>query len=174
MFENYIRETKRLNRLDLNAVKGKRMYYNKTRNILSLGVVASFYLAFTVLLISLSNSKEPMWLVFGCLFALILVLYILRVFSMLLLRNPLYILQGDQIYYLKTNQWYNIMEHDFRDEMLGKFNYYETFCMFDRNGKQIWAEKNWYLKDEEVFKSHLKYNKLILSRNKPNDPKSRT
>jgi hypothetical protein len=164
MFENHIRETKRLNRLHLNSVKGKRMYYNKARNIFSLGVVGLLYFTFTVLLISLSSAKEPMWLVFGCLFILMMVLYILRTVSLLLLKNPVFILQGDQIYYIKTNQWYKIMEYDFRDEIMGRLNYYETFCMFDRNGKMVWSEKNWHLKDEEVFKSHLKYNKLILSR----------
>ena len=93
-----------------------------------------------------------------------MVFYILEIISMLLLKNPVFILQGEQIYYIRTNEWYPIMEHDFRDKKIGKLDYYETFCMYNRKDQLVLKEKNWYLKCEEEFKSHIKYNKLILSR----------
>lgn len=163
MFPNFIKEARKLNRIDLSSVKGKRMYYNKIRNSSSLVVFTTLYILFMMLSLSLEKGREfP--LILCCVMGLVLIFYILRIIAMLMLKNPVFILQGDRIYYLDTNEWYPIMDYDFRDEYIGRHNYYGTFCMFDKKGEKIISEKNWYLKDEEEFKSHIKYNKLILAR----------
>lgn len=168
MFINFIKDARKLNRIDLSSVKGKRMYYNKVRNSISLAVFVGLYVLFAMLSFSLEKGREfPIICV--CAAGLFLVFYLFGKIWMFLLKNPVFILQGDRIYYLLTNEWYPIMEYDFRDEYIGKHNYYATFCMFDKTGKRIISEKNWHLKDEEEFKSHLKYNKLILARERSNN-----
>ncbi len=164
MIPNFIKEANQLNRIDVSLVKGKRMYYNKIRNVISLIAAVSFYVLMVIFSLSMEKGKE-LPLILCCLFGIFMILYILDKAGMLLLKNPLFILQGEKIYYLRTNEWYPIMDYDFRDEYIGKHNYYATFCMFNKKGERIIAEKNWHLKNEEEFKSHIKYNKLLLTKN---------
>ncbi|TSJ46379.1 hypothetical protein [Fluviicola chungangensis] len=99
-----------------------------------------------------------------CLGGLLLLDSIFKSIGILLLKNPLFILNGKHLFYLRTNQSYDIRDYTFSDEYIGRTNYFGTFCMADKKRKRIITEKNWHLKNEEIFKSQLKYNKLLLKK----------
>lgn len=166
MFFSHITEARRLNRIDLSAYAGKRCYYNKVRNYISLIFKTIPIILFPVSCIFLgSGEKEAAlgYLFLTAFFCLLLIDSIFENIGRLLLKNPVFILKGELLFYLHTQKSYDIRNHSFSDEMVGRHNYYETFCMFNKNKKRIFAEKNWHLKDEEVFKSQIKYNQLILA-----------
>ena len=166
MFFSHITETKRLNSLDLSGYAGKRCYYNKDRNYIFLIVKTILVILFPVSCIFIGTDGKEAALGYIFLMAFCCLLLIDSIFESigrLLLKNPIFILKGELLFYLHTQKSYDIRNHSFSDEIRGKHNYYETFCMFDKNKKQIFAEKNWHLKDEEVFKSQIKYNQLIIA-----------
>jgi len=91
---------------------------------------------------------------------LLIVYSILEDLSKTIIKNPLFILENDKLYYLITNKWYDIFEYNFIDKMKGKYDYFETFIMSDKAGKIIFSEQNWYLKKEDNLKGYIKYRKL--------------
>lgn len=40
----------------------------------------------------------------------------------LIMKNPIFILKNEKLFYLKTNQWYDIYDYTFEDKMIGKHN----------------------------------------------------
>ena len=168
MFISRIKKTKELNRLDLSSYPGKRLYYNKTRNYVSLIfkiIIGVAFITSCALLNYTTKSEADLVYVFLILVGgFFLVDSIFESIGRLLLKNPVLILKGESLFYLHTNKSYDIRNYYFTEEYLGKHNYYGTFCMFSNDKERIIAEKNWHLADEEVFKSQLKYNQLILSR----------
>lgn len=88
--------------------------------------------------------------------------------SRTLLNNPILILKHDKLYYLKTNQWYDITEFKFDDQYVTKYNFGLTYCMSDKNDRRIISIKNWYLKNPEDFKSLVKYNRILKLKDRNN------
>ncbi|MNJ83376.1 hypothetical protein D3C87_07940 [compost metagenome] len=167
MFVSYIRKAKRLNRMNFDSFTGKRVYYCKVKNTISLVVKVLFLLGFVALnLFTASKNDLQILILLSILVGLFLLDSIFESIGRLLLKNPVFVLKGEGLYYIHTNEWYDIRNYEFRDENIGKHNYYETYCMFDEKGTRILKEKNWHLKDEEVFKSHVKYNQRILENNR--------
>lgn len=167
MFFSHISETKRLNQLDLASYEGKRVYYDKARNYSSLITKIAcvlFFLVTTIFMRANKNEAALGFIFLMCLGGLLLVDSIFKSIGNLLLKNPVFILNGKHLFYLRTNQSYDILNYSFSDEYIGRTNYYGTFCMIDKKGKRIITEKNWHLKNEEEFKSHIKYNKFLLAK----------
>lgn len=167
MFISYINASRRLNRINFDSFTGKRVYYSKIKNTISLVVKSLFLIGFIILSISITN-KDQLQILFlsSILVGLFVLDSIFKSIGKLLLKSPVFILKGEELYYIHTNKWYDIRNYEFRDEYIGKHNYYATYCMFDENRARILEEKNWHLKDEEVFKSHVKYNQRILENNR--------
>lgn len=167
MFLSHIRKSAKQNRLDLSSYRGKRVYYNKTRNYISLIIKIIVTIGFFVSCISLrgtSKNEAELGYVFLTLFGCFLVLdSIFESIGRLQLKNPVFILKDENLFYIHTNKSYDIRNYHFIDERVGKYNFYETFCMLNKNKERIIAEKNWHLADEENFKSQLKYNRRMLS-----------
>lgn len=165
MFLSYINEANRLNRLDLESFAGKRMYYSKIKNSLSIALKTLFLVGFIALNAFIAFGDQLQFLILLSILAdLFLLDSIVESIGKLLLKNPVFILKGEKLYYIHTNEWYDIRNYHFSDEYFGRHNYYATYCMFDQNKTCILREKNWHLKDEEVFKSHIKYNQLVLQK----------
>lgn len=165
MFLSYINEAKRLNRLGFESLTGKRMYYSKITNSLSLVLKTFFLVGFVALNGFIAFGDQLQFLILLSIpVDLLLLNSIFESIGKLLLKNPVFILKGEKLYYIHTNEWYDIRNYYFSDEYVGRHNYYATYCMFDQNKTCILREKNWHLKNEEVFKSHVKYNQLVLQK----------
>ena len=149
MFLSHLYETSRLNGFDLHSYEGKRVYYNKDRNYISVIAKIACGISLMITAISMHNSKNEATLGFiflACFGELLLLNSIFETIGRLLLKNPVFILKGEFLFYLRTNRSYDIREYTFADEYTGKHNHYATFCMFDKKGQRIIAEKNWHLK----------------------------
>jgi hypothetical protein len=159
MFNNYIKEAISLNKLDLSNEIGVKLYYSRTKCLISTLV----YLLLIIFCFSeiITNIKDnPTVMIFICL--LLLFTYAMQeAFSKVLYKNPILILSKSKIFYLKTQKWYDISEHKFGDKYIGKGNFQLTFCMEDKNEKYIFQINNWHLDDHEYFKAKLRYNKKI-------------
>ncbi len=170
MFISYINESRRLNRLNFDSFPGKRVYYSKIKNSLSIVVKIAFLTIFVTSVVYISKTDQVQYLtLLGVPVGLFLLNSIFQSIGRLLLKNPVFILKGESLYYIYTNEWYDIRNYHFSDEYIGRHNYYATYCMVDQNKTHILREKNWHLKDEEVFKSHVKYNQLILLKNQDSE-----
>jgi len=85
-------------------------------------------------------------------------------FSIVIIRNPVFILQDDRIYYLKTKKWYELANYNFENKHIGKVNLHLTFCMLDLNKKIIFSENNWLIKNVSNFKDIVKYRRANTMR----------
>ncbi len=159
-----IQEVKRLNSIDLTAAKGKRLYYSKIKAWISI----SFHLAYVIFSIAMMfyfhhSSKSLVVLILSVVVGF---LGITDPISRLMLKNPVFILYDGKLYYIKENTWFDITKFKFTDEMVGRNNLSQTYCMFDYRERRIFAENNWHLEDPEPFKSNVHYQQLIKNREK--------
>lgn len=162
MFFGPIKEAVALNKLDLAAVEGKKVYYSKIANWISLvwnvlviGVL--IYVPFAYL-----HSDKERYLILLLLLVIGLQFHtLIEIIARLIIKQPVLIMHDGQLYYLKTNTWYDVTKYTFKDESMGRYNYLETYCMYHRSGERIFAEKNWHLKNEDALKDFIRYVKLV-------------
>lgn len=151
---NPILRTKELNKLDLTNHPGIRFYYSKTKNWISI----AFLTVFAGFFIGLIFFTDELFLKILCLVSsLFLILFQFTHFNNILLKHPIFILDNTKLYYIHTNQWYDLDMHSFNNEIVGKNNYYLTFTVKDENGKQVLSENNWVLHDEDRFYKAVRY-----------------
>ena len=155
MLENYIGEAIKLNRIQLDSFKGIQVFYKKSIHWFSL---AGWVALIILLLVALKKNSNSF--VFFCL-PLVYVLYNLtETIGRLLIKKPVFIIEENNIYYLKTNTWYNIANYQFQERSTGRINLFLTYCMIDRKGKAIFSEKNWWLEDTEKLKDQIRWIQL--------------
>jgi hypothetical protein len=160
MFENHIKEAKILNAIVIDKENGKEIFYNKIANYISL-VFKILVILSSLYLIVLYYERSIFYSIFFLFTTSLLVDDLIETISRIIIKNPIFILKDNYLYYLKTNKWYNVLEYDFVDEFVGKSNYLQTFCMYDKEGNNVFKEKNWHLKNEDNLKYLIGYVKLI-------------
>ncbi len=159
MFKNHIKDVLVLNKIDLNNVEGNRLFYSRTKNIIS--SIFWIFMVLTTLFLVVSQIENNALAFLWLLATLMFFYFLIEAISRVLLNNPILILKNDQLYYLETNQWYDITEYKFDDQYVTKYNFGLTYCMSDKNDKRIISIKNWYLNNPEDFKSLIHYNRLM-------------
>lgn len=166
MFKNHIKDVLLLNKIDLINVGGNRLFYSKTKNIIS--SIFWLFLIFPPSYLFVSQINNNAWALLWLIATLMSIYSLFEAISRTLLNNPILILKHDKLYYLKTNQWYDITEFKFDDQYVTKFNFGLTYCMSDKNDRRIISIKNWYLKNPEDFKSLVKYNRILKLKDRNN------
>lgn len=163
MFVNPIKEIVALNKIDLEAVEGSRLYYSVYKNVLSL-IFNLILVAFFIYSIPLSDNILIKLL--GPFFSLLFLYEAQKPIGRLMLKNPIFILNNGKLYYLKYDKWYDITEYKFSEEFDSRYNWSQSYCMTDRNNFRIFTENNWYFHVAENFKSKVHYQRLIKIREK--------
>lgn len=164
MFKNYIKEARNLNKIDLTAINGTKLYFSKLKNTLNsivfgLMIVSSAWLIYD----SIENNATVLLFTVGLLFFLYLMLESL---ARVIYKNPVLILSEGKLYYIKTQTWYNVEEYKFEDKHVGRLNVNLTFCMMDKKDRRIFALNNWNLHNPEDFKSKLTYQRAMILKTK--------
>jgi hypothetical protein len=158
MFTNYIKKAKELNSINLQNELGKKIFYNKWSVYISL----VFHCVFTLLCVFIFyvNIKDS-FLAFYFLFGAAIVLYgFNEIIGRFLIKNPIFILKDENLYYLKTQEWYNVYDFNFQDKFEGRYNLFLTYTMSDKEGNKIFSEKNWHLQNEDNLKDYIRYIQL--------------
>lgn len=157
---NPLKSSKKFNNRDLTDFPGLRFYYSKPKSWISFTFTVMLFLFVLYLFFNLLSEKEELFHIF---IVLILLIYIViqgfGFLSKILLKNPIFILDKTRIYYLKTDQWYDLEDHTFTNSIEGSHNYYLTLYVTDSNGKRVIVEKNWLLSDEDRLFSSIRYYK---------------
>ncbi len=148
-----LRRTINCNKLDLQNTHGIQLKYSKLLAFNGTIIFAGL-IALDIVILYEKFELQTILLFFVGLF--IYTYFFIEYLSHLLFKNPILILDGNQLYYIDTNQWYNIMDFEFEDEVDdGGVNGIPKsyYCMFDKKtGKKIFSLRNWHLFDEENFK----------------------
>jgi hypothetical protein len=166
MFKNHIKDVLLLNKVDLINVEGNRLFYSRTKNIIS--SIFWLIMLFPPLYLFVNQINNNAWALLWLIATLMSIYSFFEAISRTFLNNPILILKHDKLYYLKTNQWYDITEFKFDDQYITKYNFGLTYCMSDKNDRRIISIKNWYLKNPEDFKSLVKYNRLLKLKDRNN------
>jgi len=164
MLKNYIKEALDLNKIDLSVESGIKLYYSKTKNLLSVAFYGLLIACCVSLIITDIDHNAKVLIYIGGLF--LFTYAIQESISRVLYRNPVLILSEDKLYYIKTQKWYDLTEYKFEDKHIGRLNLNLTFCMEDKKEKRTFALNNWHLDNPEDFKSHLKYRQAINLKSK--------
>lgn len=144
------------NKMDTSKIEGIQLKYSF---ILALNgsilFVVIIVFSISLILDSLNSIKYCLVGITGLLFfGYLLQDYISR----LLFKNPILILDKNRLYYIYTNQWYDIMDFEFENEIKDSTNTIPKsyFQMINKKtGERIFHLRNWYLFDEESFKTVL-------------------
>lgn len=164
MFTNYIKNTKNFNQIDLEHEKGLKIYYDKRAIYITFTIHTTLFLAFAALF--LISFQDKFYNFFILLFFVFYIHKILQLIGMMNLKNPIFILYQESIYYLFSNKWYEIQNHSFIDRITSRFDYFETFCMIDNKGYTVLQEKKWYFKNIDQMKGMIRYIKITHSKKK--------
>jgi len=159
MFTNPIKAAIEYNKIPLDHVPGKRVYYARTKNYISLilyilfGVFPCFFLFTT---------KVDSFVAVIVLYEVFILLLLMDAIGKLMTMQPVFIADGGKIYYLKTGVWYDIKHYKFEDAHVGRWNWFLTYQMIDRKGKVVFSEKNWNLnlENKDELESYIKWVKL--------------
>lgn len=158
MSKMHFHEIREYNNRKTEKLSGIRFYYSKTKTGVSVAILTLFVLLF-IWVILIENLGEGL-VVFIIIINLFLLYTIYGMVGMIMLKQPLFILDDTKLYYLKTNQWYDLDTHIFENKIRGRHNYYLTFCVKDKIGNEILSENNWFLNDEDRLISAINYLKI--------------
>lgn len=158
MLKNQFLKLLEYNTRELENLSGIRFYYSKLKTAISIGILFLNILFFIWLIFS--KKLEEGLIVFIVLIIILLLYGIYGLVGMILLKQPVFILDKTKLYYLKTNQWYDLDSHTFENRIRGRYNYYLTFCVKDKIGNELLRENNWFLNNEDGLISMIKYLKI--------------
>ncbi len=161
---NPIKETLALNKIDLEEFKGVKVYCNKFVSwyyVIIKIIISTF---FTLVSFKNNNYNSGFFYVLNILSILILLSLFYDYFGMKI-KNPIFILSKSKLFYLRTNTWYDVLEYEFDDIIVGRNNYSLTFRMRDKNNEVIFLEDNFQF-DSNIFrlKHHIRYIQTIEKR----------
>ena len=157
---NPFRKTREVNDRDLTDYPGLRFYYSKPKTWISFTFIVILFLLILYQFCDLLIEKEePYYILIVVLLLIYIVTQSLGLLSKILLKNPIFILDKTRIYYLKTDQWYDLKDHTFKNSIEDSHNYYLTLYVTDSSGKTVIVENNWLLSDEDLLFSSIRYYK---------------
>lgn len=148
------------NRVNTKDIEGIRLYYSPIQS--SIGAIV--YGVLFILLIVVFSLNIDSLLSFLILLIGVVLLPILSVnhLARLLFKNPVLILDGNRLYYIFTDKWYDIMDYEFKDDESEESFYRSFYCMIDKEDRTfVFRLNNWHLHDEESFKLVL-FNRRYL------------
>jgi hypothetical protein len=157
MLNNYIKEAISLNKIDLGNINGVKLYYSKTKCLISSLVCLLLMIGcFSQIIANIKDNPTVMIFIALLLF---FTYELQETFSKVLYKNPVLILSNDKLYYIKTQKWYDLVDYKFEDKYRGRLNFQLTYYMEDKNENNIFQINNWNLDNYEEFKLKLRYNK---------------
>lgn len=155
-----ISSAKKYNAIDLSGIKGLHVFYNKILVRLqfagliifvSAGIFAQFF--FLIKGFYALNFLLVIPLVLGGYFGWKSFVY--KVFTV----NAVFILSESKLYYLKTNNWYDVLDYTFEDNFFLREELASYYTMSDKQNRIIFEEKSLDLKQDQLekLKGHIRY-----------------
>ena len=83
-----------------------------------------------------------------------------------MLKNPIFIVDKTRLYYIKTNEWYDLKRHTFENRIKSRYDWDRTFSVIDPMEDELVTESNWYLSEEDSLFAVIKYYKSQYHLNK--------
>lgn len=142
------------NKIPLSHIAGIKVYYSKLSAYFS---ICFFSGMLVLMMFALSRSNDPAMPWYLLIASLLLLLGVANSIGYIILKNPVFILEGERFYYLETNRWYNVHSHHFEQRSIGKHRY---FCMTDQAGKILIQENVNFLRSTEAIENQIKWIKL--------------
>lgn len=142
---NFIK-TLKLNKKNFDEIKGKRFYYSPQTTWLTAIIFFSFLLGF-VYFLATNHDLEIIWII-----CFIGFLYLfLQVFYKLIYKNPIFIINQNQLFYTKTEKWYDLTECNVYEWSIGRFNFSGTLFVASGNGKTFFDDDYWSFDENYWF-----------------------
>jgi len=157
MIKNHIHLVIKANKLSLDDLSGKRYFYNKTRCLIAL-ISKLVLVCASIFLIIVADKPGAFSL--GIFLTILLFYSLLGTISVVLLKNPLFILDKDKFYYVITNKWYNVKKCTLHGDSQYAFSWHTYLAIYSNDGNRIIQEANWLIKDVDRFKGVFRYNQL--------------
>jgi hypothetical protein len=66
-------------------------------------------------------------------------------------RNPLFILNGDKLFYSYTETWYDLNDTIIYKDNIGKYNHSGTLIIEIEDSNKKFYENLWYIKDDDLL-----------------------
>lgn len=149
MIENYLSETKKLNQNDLSEVIGNKIYYSKNLNFLYLLFQLFFTLTFIILTIYI-NELSIYFLAF--IFISFIVYLMNESLSFINFKNPIFIINNSNLYYSRTNRWYDIDKNSIEIVRGGRYNHILSFRLTNEKNQVEILEDLWRIKNNEILR----------------------
>ena len=144
MIENYLSETKKLNQIDLSEVIGNKIFYNKNLIFLYLLLQLFFTLTFIILTIQI-NELSIYFMAF--IFISFIVYRMNESLSFINFKNPIFIINNSNLYYSRTNRWYDIEKNSIEIVRGGRYNHIESFRLTNEKNQVEILEDLWRIKN---------------------------
>lgn len=137
---NDIPKTLKLNKKNFDNIQGQRFYYSPQTT----WITASFLFLILLGMIYLLFTDYKLELIFIICFALILYA-LLEMFPKAIYKNPIFIINGNQLFYTKTEKWYDLT----KCKVYTRMTKYFTTNLFINCGE--WGGDNYNSLDENYW-----------------------
>lgn len=159
MFLDKINESKKTNLSDFTNLKGRKFYFSKVTPIITIllnvfALILGLVISFPVKHNDLYCITIPMSFVY--------IYYILKAIGIYNFKNPIFIINNEDLFYSKTSQWYKLNNFDIEEVIISRNYIFSSIQMREKSGNIIFTENKWYLKNTSEIHEELK--KVYLRR----------
>ncbi len=77
-------------------------------------------------------------------------------FHKLIYKNPIFIINRNQLYYTKTEKYYDLIKCDLDEAFVGKYNFSMTLRLTDHTTDETIRENFWYIEYDGELRAILK------------------
>lgn len=135
---NNFTKTLKINNKNFDEIKGQRFYYSSWTTWITAIIFFSILVLFIYSLFT-SLTLGILWIL-GILVSLY---YFLQVLYKVIYKNPIFIINGNQLFYTKTEKWYDLTQCDVSVSYIGQFNFTGTLIVKSGNGKTFFDDDYW-------------------------------
>lgn len=151
MFKN-IKSTLLLNKKNFDHVEGKRFRYSP--QIIWLSAIVLFIAVIMNIIFAI---HDPGFLWGGILCSAIFLYILLNMFHKLIFKNPIFIINKNQLFYTKNEKWYDLQKCIVYEEYR-VHSYYRALRVTNIEEDDMFEEPYWYIEyDDELKKIIAKY-----------------
>lgn len=145
-----IRQTLELNKKTIDY-PGKKFYYSPQITKFTCFMLIAFML---VAIWNLFANKD----LYSILVMIGIGYFLINMIHKLLFKNPIFIINGDQLYYTKMDQWFDLKETIIYETHMGKNNFWGTLVIETQKWEKHVHENLWYIEyDKDLIKLLYKY-----------------
>jgi hypothetical protein len=148
---NNITKTLKLNKKNFDHIQGRKFFYSPQMCWLTF-IVQTLVLLLYIYFLFTDSNLTVLWIV-----GLLIFLYLpIHMFHKLIYKNPIFIINRNQLYYTKTEKYYDLIKCDLDEAFVGKYNFSMTLKLTDHATKETIRENFWYIEYDGELRTILK------------------